>query len=377
MSAAGKTIIALVPDAFGGRGGIALYLRHFLRALCSDPAVGRVVALPRTISYALEPMPQNLEYVTGAANGLKSFSLEVARVAARVPSTQLVVCGHLHLLPIARLLALRYGCPTLPIVYGFEAWAPTTHRAANVLARHIRSFVSIRRRTARLLIEWSRMRPKRVHHLPNCIDESAYGVAPKNADLAARLGLTGRRVVTTAGRLDTAHYERRKGFDEVIEALPLLVDRYPDIVYMVIGDGPDRARLEAKAAAAGLRDRVFFTGYVSEVDKADYYRLADVMAMPGSNPLFDRYPYRFVFLEALACGVPVVAPRMDDPEEAEDEDARALLIQVEPTDRGSIADGIARALAQGPKSINPVLSKFYFRAFESRVHEIIHDVFDN
>jgi phosphatidyl-myo-inositol dimannoside synthase len=373
-SSPGRTIVALVPDAFGGRGGIALYLRHFLRSLCSDARVSRVIALPRTISYSLEPMPAKLEYVEAAARGLPAFAAELARTAARVPSAQLVVCGHLHLLPFACVLAGRYRCPVVLIAYGIEAWAPTRHRITNWMARHVRSLVSIRQRSARLLEEWSGMRPEWRYILPNCIDDTLYGMGPKRPDLVQRYGLEGKRVVLTAGRLDSVEYELRKGFDEVIEALPLLADRFPDIRYVVMGDGPDRPRLEQKAAALGVRDRVVFTGYVAEDDKAAHYRLADVLAMPGSNPRFDRYPFRFVYLEALACGVPVVGPRLDDPEEARDPDAQALLIQVDPTDSGSIADGIAVALDRGSRSIHPVLSKYYYPAFESRVREILDDV---
>jgi glycosyltransferase involved in cell wall biosynthesis len=176
----------------------------------------------------------------------------------------------------------------------------------------------------------------------------------------------------TTGRIDSIEY--RKGFDEVLEALPEIRRQVPEIVYLIIGDGDDRLRLERKAQDLGVADLVRFVGYVSDAEKADYYRLADVFAMPGSDPLFDRYPFRFVFLEALACGVPVVGPRLEDAQEQADPDARALIIQVEPTDPKDIVRGIVQALGHGIKNIHPALQNFYFPIFQARLHEQLHTI---
>jgi glycosyltransferase involved in cell wall biosynthesis len=213
------------------------------------------------------------------------------------------------------------------------------------------------------------MRPKEIFHIPNCIDPSALGLAPKRQELVAQWGLGGSKVVMTAGRMDGDAMELRKGFDEVLEVLPALLREIPNLMYMIVGDGSERANLEAKARQLGVHERVRFTGYIAESEKADYYRLADVFAMPGSNPGFDTYPFRFVFLEALACGIPVVAAQAL-PGERDDAAVKALLVQVDPTKPGSIAEGIRSALAKRPDqpTINPVLKKFYYSEFEARTH---------
>ena len=66
-----------------------------------------------------------------------------------------------------------------------------------------------------------------------------------------------------------------------LEAMPRLSDEHPGLAYLVVGDGPDRARLEAKAAELGLGGRVVFAGRIPECDKAAHYRLADAFVMPG------------------------------------------------------------------------------------------------
>ena len=368
--AVGRRVIALVSDAFGGRGGIALYDRYFLRATCSHPDVKEVIALPRAIYYDLEALPPEMRYVTSAAGGIAQFTAQTVALLGRVSSADLIVCGLIHLLPFARMLGARFGCPVLPLVYGYEAWHPSPHWSANALCRSLKGFVAIRRLTAERLMDWSRMRHRHYYYLPNCIDETEYGIAPRRADLVERFRLAGRKVVMTTGRMDTMGYDQRKGFDEMIEALPLLAQQIPNVTYLIMGDGDDRPRLEQKAVDLGVRDRLTFTGYVPEGQKADYFRLADVFAMPGSNPVFDTYPFRFVYLEALACGVPVVAAQ-PDPSERDDPDAKALIVQVDPNDTEAIVRGVLSAMTVAERGINPVLPKFYYRAFERRTHAII------
>jgi phosphatidyl-myo-inositol dimannoside synthase len=365
-----KRALVLVSDAFGGRGGLALYNRHLLEALCAYPCMARVVALPRKVVYSLEKLPINLTYHVEAASSKKQFIKSCLVLPFSNTRFDLIICGHLHLLPCARLLQLYYQCPMLPIVYGIDAWNPTGHPVVNMLCRQLRSFIAIRRLTAQRFIHWAQLNGNGYHYLPNCIDESQYGIRPKRNDLLERYKIHGKKVIATAGRLDSHQNERNKGFDEVLEVLPELKKRIPNVAYLIIGDGDDSERLVHKAKSLGVQDQVIFTGYVSDREKADHYRLADVFAMPGSNQNFDRYPYRFVFLEALACGVPVVGCKLDDPEERTEPDS-SLIIQVDPKNQDEIIEGIQTALLLEERQLQPAIKNFYFHSFRERLHRIV------
>lgn len=364
-------VVALLTDAFGGRGGVALYGRHVLKATCHHPDVEEVVALPRSVTYDLEPMPSNLRYDMSAAGSKLRYARAVMELGRKAEGVGLVICLHLHLLPFAVYLGRRFGCPVLPFVYGRDAWEPTRHWITNILCRRIRAFVSIRKLTARRLKAWAGIPDATFHYVPNCVETDNYGVAPPRADLVAKYGLVGRTVVMTAGRIESAKWEPYKGFDEVVETLPSLVSDVPNITYLVMGDGEGVPDLREKARALGVADRVVFTGYVHEVEKPDHYRLADVVAMPGSSPNFDRYPFRFAFLEPLACGIPVVGSRLVDESEKDDPDARELLVQVDPDDRDDIRRGILRALKKGKGVVDPLLTKFSFAVFEKQIWAIL------
>jgi glycosyltransferase involved in cell wall biosynthesis len=366
--------IVLLSDAYGGRGGIALYNRYFLRALCEYEKTEEVLALPRSITYGLEQIPSKLVYRTESAGGKLRYLLQCLRLMAPGKRADLIICGHLHLLPFAWLISWRHRCPVLQLTFGIEAWTPTVHRLVNRLCRRLKAVVSIRKLTASRFKAWAGLENAHFYYLPNCIDEAQFAPAAKRQDLVARFGLEGKQVVMTTGRMDSIDFERRKGFDEVIEALPELRRRIPEIAYLIVGDGDDRPRLEQKVKELGVADIVRFSGYVPDSDKADYYRLAHVFAMPGSNPLFDRYPFRFVFLEALACGVPVVGCQLEDPAERDDLDAQQLIIQVNPNDNADIIGGILYALAHPLTPGNSAIRQYCYAAFRDRLHHYLREI---
>src|SRR5687767_4280347 len=262
----GLRILALVPDAYGdptGRlGGIAQYNRDLLTAACEHPGVARVVALPRLMPGPLEALPAKLEYVQRGLGGRARFVAAVVAQAAR-ERYDLILCGLVNLLPAAFAARALSRAPVVAFVYGIDAWQPTPSRLTNVLLPRVDAIVSIRELTLRRLRDWAGPRPRRAFLIPTAVRLDRYGTGPRDAALVARYGLEGRTVLLTVARLD----ETYKGIDEILEVLPALAREIPAIAYLVVGGGRDRPRLEGKARALGLRDRVIFAGPVEEADK--------------------------------------------------------------------------------------------------------------
>ena len=211
-------LLALVTDAFGGQGGIAKFNRDMLTALCRWPGVEEVIALPRVQTETQGRLPERLTYVTAGAGGKARYGRAFVSSLARHRGLHGVVCGHLHLIPLAALAARVSGSPLILIVHGIEAWRRPRGRLAARLIRCADAFVAVSDFTKRRFLAWAELDGGRGHVIPNCIDLAAFGPGPKRDDLVRRYGLIGKKVILTLGRLSAS--ERYKGHDEILAVLP-------------------------------------------------------------------------------------------------------------------------------------------------------------
>ncbi|MFZ5595073.1 MAG: glycosyltransferase family 4 protein [Pseudomonadota bacterium] len=139
--------------------------------------------------------------------------------------------------------------------------------------------------------------------IPPGVDIHRFCPGLETADLRASLGLAGgEQIILSVGRLS-----RRKGFDQVIAALPALLKQGINAHYAVVGIGEDRDYLSALARQIGVADRVHLLGHVAAEDLPRWYNAADVFAMPNREINGDNEGFGMVFLEAAACGTPTLA----------------------------------------------------------------------
>lgn len=123
------------------------------------------------------------------------------------------------------------------------------------------------------------------------------------AELRQSVGVTDAgKLILSVGRLS-----RRKGFDQVIQALPALIHTGLDIQYVLIGIGEDYDYLLDLARKHGVADRVHLLGHVSDDDLPRWYNACDVFIMPNREINGDTEGFGMVFIEAAACGKPAIA----------------------------------------------------------------------
>ena len=141
------------------------------------------------------------------------------------------------------------------------------------------------------------VRPDRVRVIHNAIDTTRFS----GIDSGGRAILRGlfpappEVIVVGVGRLSP-----EKGFDQLVKAMSTVVVQLPGAGLVLIGDGPDRAKLEEQVRAAGLETHVAFAGFRSDVDRL--VQGADVLAQSSYTEGLPN-----VVLEACAAGIPVVA----------------------------------------------------------------------
>lgn len=357
----------LAIEAYGGLGGMAKFNRDLAEALAARPDCAQIVVLPRLMRLgpATAPVPDKAVQDNRAIGGRLRYLLYCLGRLFFGGRFDLIVCGHVTLVPFALMWGLLRRTPVLLTIHGIDAWQPSRWRLINLLVAKVPYVVSVSALTRDRFIAWSGIDKEKVFILPNCVDAMLYGPGPKPAALVEQYQLAGKRVIMTLGRAESN--ERNKGFDEVIEVLPDILRDAPDVVYLIAGPGNDLERLGAKAQSLGVGDHVVFTGLVTEAEKVDHFRLADAFVMPSRGKGFG-----IVLLEALACGIPVVASRADGGREALAGGEMGRL--VDPDDREDIKDAILAALAAPGGVVPEGLERFSPAAFTRQVDHIIDSI---
>jgi phosphatidylinositol alpha-1,6-mannosyltransferase len=213
-----------------------------------------------------------------------------------------------------------------------------------------------------------------LEHLPPGVDTDRF--APDvvaRAQLRNRYGLADHPVVVCLSRLVP-----RKGQDMLIRALPAIRRRVPRTVLVIVGGGPYLEALRRLADATGVTEHVIFTGGVPGADLPAHHAMADVFAMPcrtrGAG--LDVEGLGIVYLEASACGVPVVAGTSGGAPETVLDGQTGLV--VDGTDVDDIATAVsdvlgdpARAAAMGVAGRHWAVDNWQWRAKGARLAELL------
>jgi phosphatidylinositol alpha-1,6-mannosyltransferase len=124
-----------------------------------------------------------------------------------------------------------------------------------------------------------------------------------SSDLRTQLELTDKSVIISVGRL-----VHRKGQDKLISSLPQIKREIPNVHLVIVGVGPHRNHLEKLAAQLKVTDCVTFIGRINYAELPKYICVGDIFAMPSRSRFFglEVEGLGIVYLEASACGLPVV-----------------------------------------------------------------------
>jgi len=263
----------------------------------------------------------------------KKLSIEMLLLAALFPYG-----------PMALLISRSTGVPFSIIVHGAELFVEKrkTRLIVSQLFARARTIICVSRFTRDALLQRfpnSRM-PVIIH--PGTHPE-VFMPAANRGVLLEKYGLRGKRVLLSVSRL-----VRRKGHAQVIKVLPRVMERVPDVVYLIAGGGPAEEGLRALVDDMQLAEYVEFLGLVDDEELIDLYALCDIFVLPSMETTdtesgFLRLEgFGIVFLEASASGRPVVAGRSGGTPEAVIDGVTGLLVDGENVEQ--IGDALLKLL---------------------------------
>ena len=268
-----------------------------------------------------------------------------ARRLVRQRKVAVVQCGHIYAGFIGYCLKLLEGVPYITYIYGQEAsearlpqrrlWSSWLGRAA---LTHADAVVVICEFGRSLVAPWVRD-PARIVKIHLGADPEAFSPGEPDLDPDLLRHLAGRPVLFSVGRL-----VERKGFDNVLRAMSLVLEQFSDAVYLLGGSGSSEGELRSLVVRLDLEEHVIFTGRIPDEMLREYYRACDVFVMPSRDLDHGRSVegLPLVYLEAAACAVPVIGGDTGGIRDAIVDGVTGLV--VDPENIKEIADAIIRLL---------------------------------
>jgi glycosyltransferase involved in cell wall biosynthesis len=245
--------------------------------------------LVNAYSLCAEPYPDAPPGVElwSARNSRYRFATRVASEALKIsPAHSLILAMHVHLAVTALPLVTR-GIEMSVFLHGIEAWKPLRPRERMAM------------RTASTVLANSAVTVQKFFQANSEFRDLHINLCPLGiascAGTVAEPFLKPGRFALIVGRL--VGESRYKGHDILLDLWPAVREQFPDFKLVIAGDGPDRRRLEEKAAALGLLDAVTFTGLLSDEKLERLYRDCEFFVMPSMAEGFG-----LVYLEAMRAG---------------------------------------------------------------------------
>ena len=356
----------IVPELFRMTGGVQVFSRRLIEAM--DGIFGRPVPVisrnDRRADVPADFLHQREFRACGDNHvALRRFAVIGACLAVDAPS---FVSTHPHFTPWLCYQRRVLKQPYMAVAHGIDVWNIESRFLATGLEKS-ECVLAVSRFTERKLRSELGAGTPQVEIFPNTFEENRFIPGTPGMNWREKLEIPPAcPILLSVCRVSRG--ESGKGYDRVLEVLPDLLKEYPGLTWVLGGKGDDLERVIEKANSLGVADRCRFPGYVDDADLPDLYRSADVFVLPSKKEGFG-----IVFLEATACGLPVIAGNRDGSVDALDGGVLGTLI--DPDDPAALLGAIHAVLGNPrpePRALHRgCVERFGRKAFQARLAGIL------
>jgi glycosyltransferase involved in cell wall biosynthesis len=283
-----------------------------------------------------------------------------------------IFCGHINFSPLCLFINKIFKVKFIIFTHGIDVWniKNNLYKKSIIKAEKI---ISVSKFTAQKIKDQFIDKQLKQFILPNTVDSDKFKIKEKPEYLIKKYNLDNKKIIFSLARLSSE--EAYKGYDRVIEALPNIINKNPNTVFILGGKGDDKERIEKIIKDLGVENNVILAGFIPDEELPDYYNLADVFVMPSKGEGFG-----IVFLESLVSGTPVIVGNKDASCEAILNGKTGLL--VDPDNIKEIENSILSVLNRSiPKEKldsnylrNETINNFGFDVFVNRVNNLLNEL---
>ena len=234
----------------------------------------------------------------------------------------------------APTVARHYGVPcVLRIAGGFLGGVASGNYSTSLVSQwvdQVRLVDAIIAQTTSVAATLTALGLTGITLVPNAVDLRLFAPGPRDERLGHELRIDDDRIIV----MHISNLKSLKRGTEVVESAALALRANPRLVYVIVGDGPERAAMEEACRQHGITDHVRFAGWVPYERMPAYLNLADVVVMPSEYEAQAR-----VYLETQACARTLVASDIPGARHVVEDGATGLLFR-----KGDIADLTATTL---------------------------------
>ena len=231
--------------------------------------------------------------------------------------------------------------------------------------------------TKGIVIEYAQIDPDKCVVVSNGIENESVKKVPKD-EAKKHIGINDVPFLLTVSRVD-----ERKGHIDVLNALPKVLKKVPDLKYVIVGNGPEKDNIISRIDELGIQDNVELAGFVADEELPYYYSACDVFIMLNKMVNIEDFEgFGFVFAEAGAYGKPLIGGDSGGPKEVIVENETGYL--VDPQNSEIVAKRIITLITDkvkndemGRNAANRTNNYFTTDVMVSSINQYLMQLYDN
>ena len=372
-----KHFYLIFPNIFGFKGGVQVYSTFLLTALQQLYPEARYDVFLKYDTH----VPSNNSFLSQTRfHHFGRFYRKIQNLLiilqtilwGLISKPSLIILTHVNYGILGYALSRLIGTHYWIVAHGDEVWH-LNNRVYQWIFKQAETVIAVSHYTRNKLMNEQGLSPQQVIVLPNTFDAKRFQIQPKPDYLLQRYHLSPEQpIILTVSRLGKTAAPH-KGYYQVLQALVKIRQQLDNIHYLIVGKGDAVTQIQSLIQQLNLENYVTLTGFVPDEELCSYYNLCDVFALPSCIEGFG-----IVYLEALACGKPILAGNCDGAVDPLEQGNLGCLVN--PNDVDAIAENLIQILQGHHANIvlyqpdllrKKAIEKFEFSQFKNQLFKLI------